>query len=142
MLVPSGDQNAVIEVLEDIEELNQCYSKLGIDKVKISSKKAKLDDETIKERKEAQTVLLDFLTSLLTKPQAFLREVANLCFKNFCVQALDSENLQRLLTIVSTPNHEAGEFMEGAKEQELQSDDEEVEDDEESEASSGDDIDE
>ena len=89
------------------------------------------------------TVLVDFLTSMLTKPQAFLREVANLCFKNFCVQALNSDDLSRLLTIVSTPNHEAGEFMEGAKdEDEDMSGEEEGEDEQESDDSSDDDSDE
>ena len=55
---------------------------------------------------------------MLTKPQAFLREVANLCFKNFCVNSLDTEALVRLLTIVSTPNLQAGEFMQGGQEAE------------------------
>ncbi len=59
---------------------------------------------------------MDFLTSMLTKPQAFLREVANHCFKNFCVKSLDSDSLVRLLTIVSTPNLQAGEFMQGGQE--------------------------
>jgi len=45
-----------------------------------------------------------------------LREVANLCFKNFCVNSLDSDSLLRLLTIVSTPNQQAGEFMQGGQE--------------------------
>ena len=45
-----------------------------------------------------------------------MREVANLCFKNFCVNSLDSDSLLRLLTIVSTPNQQAGEFMQGGQE--------------------------
>ena len=47
-----------------------------------------------------------------------MREVANLCFKNFCVKSLDTDTLVRLLTIVSTPNQQAGEFMTGQPEEE------------------------
>ena len=54
---------------------------------------------------------MDFLTSLLTKPQSFLRDVANYCFKQFCTESLDDDTLNRLLKIVSTKNQEAGEFM-------------------------------
>ena len=49
---------------------------------------------------------------MLAKPQSFLREAANMCFKNFCVDCIDEASLARLLGIVSTANKEAGEFME------------------------------
>jgi hypothetical protein len=64
-------------------------------------------------QKEAESVLIDFLTSMLTKPQSFLREVANTCFKCFSATTLDQSGLERLLAIVATPNKEAGEFMDG-----------------------------
>ena len=57
-------------------------------------------------------MLIDFLTSMLTKPQSFLREVANQCFKQFAL-CVDEQGLARLLGIVATPNQEAGEFMDG-----------------------------
>ena len=63
ILVPA-EQQAVIETLDDIEELTTCYSNLGIDKVSTSNKKSKMDPE----HKEARGVLMDFLTSMLTKP--------------------------------------------------------------------------
>jgi len=61
-----------------------------------------------------------------------LREVANLCFKNFCVNSLDTDSLVRLLTIVSTPNLQAGEFMQGNQEEEDGSEGELVEESEDS----------
>lgn len=71
-----------METLEDIEELKECYSNLGLQKVKENThKKAKRNSEDETNKKEAQSVLIDFLTSMLTKPQSFLREVANSCFK-------------------------------------------------------------
>lgn len=116
MLVPQAlnDQTIVMETLEDIEELKECFGNLGIDKVQ-TGKKAKKTEEEEAAQKEAQSVLIDFLTSMLTKPQSFLREVANTCFKHFCVKCVDEENLWRLLGIVGTANKEAGDFMEGDK---------------------------
>ena len=114
MLVPQAlnDQNTVVETLEDIEELKECFSNLGIDRIQ-TNKKAKKTEEEEPAAKEAQSVLIDFLTSMLTKPQSFLREVANTCFKHFCVQCVDESNLWRLLGIVGTANKEADDFMIG-----------------------------
>lgn len=124
VLVPQapGNGSIVIEILEDIEELKECYGNLGIATVQ-TSKKTK--DTT--ERQEAQHVLVDFLTSMLTKPQSFLREVANACFRHFCVECVDEASLWRLLGIVGTANQEAGDFMEGENAGEGQEDDEEAE---------------
>jgi len=114
----------VIETLEDIEELKECYSNLGLDKLpqetsgKSSLKKAKKTSEDMSAKKEAQSVLIDFLTSMLTKPQSFLRDVANSCFKQFSVEFMDEESLGRLLGIVATPNAEAGGFMDAKGDEE------------------------
>ena len=62
-------------------------------------------------------MLVDFLTSMLTKPQSFLREVANTCFKHFSPSFLDEDSLTRLLAIISTPNEAAGDFMDGEAEE-------------------------
>ena len=50
---------------------------------------------------------------MLTKPQSFLREVANTCFKFFCVDCVNEANLMSLLTIVGTANADAGDIMDG-----------------------------
>jgi hypothetical protein len=71
--------------------------------------------------------LVDFLTSLLAKPQSYLREVANMCFKNFCVDAIEHTNLARLLEIISAPNKEAGDFMEGPQDNQKSDDDSDIE---------------
>ena len=83
-------------------------------------------------------MLIDFLTSMLTKPQSFLREVANTCFKHFCVKCVDETNLWRLLGIVGTANKEADDFMMG--DQDPENNDEEFDEDAEleDEASSDD----
>jgi len=124
-LIPQ-DKQSVIEVMEDIEELKECYNNLGIDTVKSSSKKAKRTSEDNTARIEAQGVLIDFLTSLLTKPQSFLREVANACFKQFCVECLDEEGIARLMGIVATPNAEADGFMQAGAQADNDSDVEEA----------------
>ena len=56
---------------------------------------------------------MDLLTSMLAKPQSFLRESANNCFKHFCTTCLDNDSISRLLGIVSTPNQEADAYMNG-----------------------------
>lgn len=92
ILIPQtgGDQKTVIETLEDIEELKECFQNLGLDKLQAPSKKArKVDEAELAAAKEAQGVLIDFLTSMLAKPQSFLREVANLCFKHFCAESVN-----------------------------------------------------
>ena len=72
---------------------------------------------------------------MLTKPQTFLRDVANQCFSQFCTEKIPAESLERLLQIVSTPNKQAGEFMMGEAEEkeaaeEDEGDAEEIESDE------------
>jgi len=98
----------VVETLEDIEELKECYMNLGLDKMP-TMKKVKTGPEF----EEAKSVLIDFLTSMLAKPQSFLRDVANNCFKQFASEYMDEGTLARLITIVSTPNQEADGFMHG-----------------------------
>ena len=44
-MIPA-DQNQIIETLDDIEELNTCYNNLGIDKVQLSNKKAKANQDS------------------------------------------------------------------------------------------------
>ena len=118
-LTPEGtqDRKVVVETLEDIEELKECFVNLGLDKVP-SLKKAK----TGADFDEAKSILIDFLTSMLAKPQSFLRDVANNCFKQFAPEFLDEEALGRLITIVATPNQEADGFMHGEAEDESSSD--------------------
>ena len=140
ILIPqaSKDQKVISETLEELEELKECYSNLGLkDMVASSNKKAK--KEVPDQKQEALGVLIDFLTSLLTKPQSYLRDVVNNCFKHFCVAAMDRENLDRILQIISTKNQEAGQFMDGdAKEVE---EDEEVEETNEEEEDDSSDVD-
>ena len=89
---------------------------------------------------EAQNVLIDFLTSMLTKPQSFLREVANQCFKQYAL-CVDEQGLARLLGIVATPNQEAGAFMDGDDQGDGDQDEEEGEEVEHEQVSSEDDTD-
>lgn len=110
-LLPQGNtgEKGVIETLEDIEELKECFSNLGLDQVpEHPRKKAKKTSSDNTAQVEAHGVLVDFLISQLTKPQSFLRDVANHCFKQFSLVSMDKEGLQRLLAIVATPNQEAG----------------------------------
>lgn len=69
---------------------------------------------------------MDFLISMLTKPQSFLREVANTCFQHFSTNCLDDNGLERLLAIVATPNNEAGNFMDGEHQNGIDEDDGEL----------------
>lgn len=49
-----GDQKTMIETLEDIEELKECFQNLGLDKVQVQSKKArKVDEAELAAGKEA-----------------------------------------------------------------------------------------
>ena len=66
-------------------------------------------------KQEALGVLTDFLISLLTKPQSFLRDVANFTFKQFCTE-VPAASLQNLLKIVQTPNIEANQMLFGEDE--------------------------
>jgi hypothetical protein len=54
--------------------------------------------------------LFDFLISLLTKQQSFLREIANFAFKQFCTQ-LSPASLMNMLEIIQTPNVEANKML-------------------------------
>ena len=73
----------ISETLEELEELKECYGNLAIQNVSTVSatKKAKKNESDQQKNLEAQRVLIDFLTSLLTKPQSYLRDVVNNCFK-------------------------------------------------------------
>ena len=127
------------EVEADIEELKICFTKLGLttsaaeENGKRSKKKAGGASE------EALDVLVDFLISLLTKPQSFLRDIANFTFKQFCTQ-LSAKALANLVSIVQTPNVEATKMLfdqedvEEADEEDGE-DEDESEDDEDSEES-------
>ena len=86
---------------------------MGIGNFQASNKVKKLSEEQKMAQDEAKGVLIDLLTSMLAKSQSFLREVANTCFKFFCVDCINENNLMSLLTIVSTANADAGEIMDG-----------------------------
>jgi len=137
------DQKAVTEALEDLEELKECWENLGLNRIPESAGKRRKNSEQAQQ--EALNVLTDYLTSLLTKPQSYLRDVVNNCFKHFCVEAVDGSGLERLLGIVGTRNQEAGDFMDGDANDEDDEDLDDAEDadslEEEEEESSGDDLD-
>ena len=75
-------------------------------------------------------MLIDLLISLLTRPQAFLRDAANHTFRQF-VSLVDDEALDSMLKIAATRNEEAGQFLSEAQEgeEEVSDLDEEPEDD-------------
>lgn len=126
-LVPQGaqDQKLVVETLEDIEEVKACYQDLGLIMVSENSNKKRKESADKKEAQlEAESNLMDFLISMLTKPQSFLREVANTCFQHFSTSCIDGNSLERLLAIVATPNKEAGVFMDGEQAEGEESDQE------------------
>jgi hypothetical protein len=105
------------EVCENIEEIQICFVKLGLANSeeaegKRSKKKGTTSTLNKEERDEALSVLTDFLISLLTKPQSFLRDVANFTFKQFCTE-VPAASLQNLLKIVQTPNIEANQMLFG-----------------------------
>ena len=75
------------------------------------------------ERAEALRVLFDVLVAQLMKSQAFLREMANHVFRQFCSE-LDQGSLANIISIISTPTARNNEV--------LDSDDEDEDDDEES----------
>ena len=54
--------------------------------------------------------MTDFLISLLTKPQSFLRDIANFTFKQFCTE-VSSKALANLIDIVQTPNVDANKML-------------------------------
>lgn len=57
------------------------------------------------------------LISLLTRPQAYLRDQANFVFRAFCTDCLDDETLDQMFNIICARNEEAGQFMDGEEEQ-------------------------
>lgn len=127
-----SEKKSLLNTLEDIEELKECFSNLGLTTVSTSNKKQKKDNDDKAVQSEAKTVLMDLLTSMLAQPQSFLRESANNCFKHFCTTCLDNDSLSRLLGIVSTPNQEADAFMNGEDaEKETEDGDEDEEEGEE-----------
>lgn len=73
VLIPEArkDKQVISETLEDLEELKECYGNLGMQDISslTSTKKAKKGEPDKQQKhQEAQRVLIDFLTSLLTKP--------------------------------------------------------------------------
>jgi DNA polymerase phi len=124
------------EVEAEIEELKIVFQNLGLassdEQGKRSKKKA---DQT-----EALDILVDFLISLLTKPQSFLRDIANFTFKQFCTQ-ISPKALSNLAKIILTPNSEANKMLFGEDEIEDLDDEEDGEDEDEGDDESDDDSD-
>jgi hypothetical protein len=56
--------------------------------------------------------LFDILVAQLMKQQSFLREIANYVFKQFSSE-LDLASLENLITIISTPNAQAADMVDG-----------------------------
>jgi DNA polymerase phi len=50
------------------------------------------------------------LIALLTKPQSFLREIANFTFKQLCTE-IPTKSLAHMVEIVQTPNVEASKML-------------------------------
>lgn len=102
------------EIENDIDELKICFQKLGIttsdQSGKSSKKKSKATPTKSAEKEEALNVLFDFLIALLTKPQSFLRDVANFTFKQFCSQ-ISPKALVNMIEIVHTPNVDANKML-------------------------------
>ena len=131
------------EIQDNIEELQICYLKLGLQNSDDNGSKRQKKDKKPATPKtadynEALSVLTDFLVGLLAKPQSFLRDVANFTFKQFCTE-VPAETLGNLLKIVLTPNVEAGIMLYGENDEDKK--DEEGGDDESDEDDSDDDED-
>lgn len=124
------------EVEGDIEELKICFTNLGLSSPSEENGKRSKKKPATSDQGEALDVLVDFLISLLTKPQSFLRDIANFTFKQFCTQ-LSAKALANLVTIVQTPNVDATKmlFDEDDIEKENKDDEEEGEDEDESDDS-------
>jgi DNA polymerase phi len=129
------------EVENDLEELKQCFTNLGLTSQQSEGKRSKKGGKggenhlpANPQRSEALDVLVDFLISLLTKPQSFLRDIANFTFKQFCTE-VSPKALANLVQIVQTPNIEATKmlFDEDELEEEVEAEegDEDSEDDDE-----------
>ena len=99
------------EVEAEIEELKIVFQNLGLASSDEQGKRSKKKiDQT-----EALDILVDFLISLLTKPQSFLRDIANFTFKQFCTQ-ISPKALSNLAGIIQTPNSEANKMLFGEDE--------------------------
>lgn len=108
------------EIENDIDELKICFQKLGLTTTsdensgkRSKKKRQKQATPTTKsniEKEEALNVLFDFLIALLTKPQSFLRDVANFTFKQFCSQ-ISPKALVNMIEIVHTPNVDANKML-------------------------------
>lgn len=127
------------EVEDNIEELKICFQKLDLT-AENSGKRSKTKSAAAAnpEKAEALEVLVDFLVSLLTKPQSFLRDIANFTFKQFCT-LVSPKALVNLVEIVQTPNADATKML--FDEDEIEKDDEEEDDDEEDDDDEDDDDD-
>lgn len=116
ILIPHASKDQpTSETLAELEELKACYANLGLKEITASHKKAKKEDSD--NRQEAHGVLIDFLTSLLTKPQSYLRDVVNNCFKHFCA-TMDHESLDSILEIIGSKNQDAGQYLRAKEEDE------------------------
>lgn len=78
--------------MQEIEELKECFGNMDLGSALESVKKSKKAPTVGAEQKEAFKILFDLLMSMLTKPQSFLRDMANYVFKSFCAE-LDEETL-------------------------------------------------
>ncbi len=121
------------EIQDNIEELQICYLKLGLQNSGESTKRQKKDKKPSTPKtadyNEALSVLTDFLVGLLAKPQSFLRDVANFTFKQFCTE-VPAETLGNLLKIVLTPNVEAGIMLYGENDEDKKEEGDDGESDE------------
>lgn len=134
MCIPD-DLHLVNESLEQLEDLIEVYNKLslgqsaaqvdkaaGKKKIKPNPKAKGAEDPKV----EALKVLFDLLVSMLTKPQSFLREMANYVFGQFC-EELDPETLSNLIQIVSSPLEDANKVGMGeASQSEEESDSDDI----------------
>ena len=82
------------------------------------------------EVKQARQVLVDLLISLLTRPQAFLRDQANFVFRAFCTDCLDDDTLDSMFKIICSRNEEAGQYLQGDDDGAAGADDEDADEEE------------
>eukprot|EP00347_Sterkiella_histriomuscorum_P004007 403362109 len=153
IMIPGSAGGVAEETQQDIEEMKVCFQKLKLTEniptgKDSSNKRAKKDGKQSEEQEEALQVLFDFLISLLTKQQSFLREIANFAFKQFCSQ-ISTASLMNMMQIMQTPNVEAnkmlfdedeeaegaeGDEVEGAEDEEMEEDEEDDDEDDEDES--------
>ena len=82
--------------------------------------------------------MIDFLISLLTKQQSFLRDIANFVFKQFCTQ-ISTASFQNMMGILATPNVEANKMLDDDEDLEAEEENEEEENGQQSEGDEEDD---